>query len=256
MTRPGVLIGTSGWQYRHWRGGLYPPGVPAREWLEAYAASFATVEVNATFYRLPSEAAVARWAAATPDDFTFVLKASRYLTHVRRLREPEEPVARLVAVARPLGDRLAAVLLQLPPGMPADPVALARTLRAFPRGLRLAVEPRDPRWWTDEVRAVLEDHGAALCRADREGPVGPDWVTAPWVYVRLHAGGGDPSPCYTAAEIDGWADRIAAGGREALVFFNNDIAGCAPRDAAVLARCLDERGVPRSRVPAEASLPA
>src|SRR5438552_414058 len=145
-----VLIGTSGWQYRDWRGVLYPSGLAERDWLEYYARRYGTVENNGTFYRLPSKEMFAAWQAKVPDSFVMTVKASRYLTHVRRLRDPAEPVARLMRAAAGLGDRLGPVLLQLPPTLKADPGALDACLREFRQAtaalgghrLRVAVEPR------------------------------------------------------------------------------------------------------------------
>ena len=157
-----VLVGTSGWQYQHWRGRLYPPRLAQARWLEHYAERFATVESNNAFYRLPEPATFAAWAERTPPGFVMAVKASRYLTHIKRLRDPEEPVGRLLDHARHLGPKLGPILLQLPPTLKADPAALDRALRAFPPGIRVAVEPRHDTWWTDEVRDLLTTHGAAL----------------------------------------------------------------------------------------------
>ncbi|GAA4792221.1 hypothetical protein GCM10023329_50200 [Streptomyces sanyensis] len=190
-----VLLGTSGWQYDDWRGVLYDEGVPRRRWLEVYARSFRTVENNNVFYRLPEEATFAGWRERTPPGFVMAVKASRFLTHVRRLRDPEEPVARLMERARGLGGRLGPVLLQLPPTLRGDPAALDAVLGCFPAGVRVAVEPRHPSWWTAEVRGVLAAHGAALCWADRGSrPVSPLWRTAEWGYLRLHEGRAAPWP--------------------------------------------------------------
>src|SRR5216684_4488752 len=152
-----MLIGTSGWQYRDWRGGLDPEGVPQRLWLEHYATRYLTVENNNSFYRLPSRETFASWRERIPDDFVMAVKASRYLTHVRRLRDPAEPVARLLGAAAGLGPKLGPVLLQLPPTLKADPDTLDACLRAFRtasaalghRGLLIAVEPRHETWWTE-----------------------------------------------------------------------------------------------------------
>ncbi|MGN6174462.1 MAG: DUF72 domain-containing protein, partial [Streptosporangiaceae bacterium] len=148
-----VVVGTSGWQYRDWRGLLYPPDLPQRDWLAYYASQYATVENNSTFYRLPGRDTFAVWQARVPGDFVMTIKASRYLTHIRRLRDPEEPVAKLMAAAAGLGGRLGPVLLQLPPNLTADTERLETCLAAFGRyrGLQVAVEPRHPSWWTEEV---------------------------------------------------------------------------------------------------------
>lgn len=143
-----VLVGTSGWQYRDWRGVLYPPQVPQRLWLEEYARRFGTVESNNAFYRLPSRELFASWREHTPEGFVMAVKASRYLTHMKRLRDPEEPVRRLLTHAEGLGDRLGPVLLQLPPNLRADARVLEACLYCFPEGVRVAVEPRHASWWT------------------------------------------------------------------------------------------------------------
>lgn len=235
-----VLAGTSGWQYRHWRDVFYPREVPQRQWLEYYAGRFDTVENNGTFYRLPAREAFAQWRERTPDGFVMAVKASRYLTHVRRLRDPAEPVRRLLEAAAGLGDRLGPVLLQLPPGMTADPGLVDACLAQFPAGVRVAVEPRHPSWWTEDTRGVLTARGAALCWADRAGtPVTPLWRTADWGYLRLHEGTADPWPRYGAGTLRGWADLIArTWPPDATVYcyFNNDQGGAAVRDAADLAR--------------------
>ena len=173
-----ILLGTSGWQYRDWRD-LFYAGVPQRQWLEHYATSFATVEVNNAFYRLPERDTFAQWRARTPDDFCVAVKMSRYLTHIKRLKEPAEPVARFMSRAEALGDRLGPVLLQLPPNLTADADTLDAVLREYPKSVKVAVEPRHESWWTPQIRSVLEKRAAALCWADRLGrPLTPLWRTA------------------------------------------------------------------------------
>jgi uncharacterized protein YecE (DUF72 family) len=241
-------IGTSGWQYADWRGVLYPDGVPQRAWLGRYADEFVTVEVNNAFYRLPERSVFERWCEQTPAGFVVAVKASRYLTHIRRLREPDEPVSRLVDRAAGLGRRLGPFLLQLPPNLRAAPDALDACLRAFPSRARVTVEARHESWWSDEVRAVLDRRGAALCWADRRGrPVAPTWRTAGWGYVRLHEGTASPRPTYGRAALATWLDRIDdawPGARRAdvFVFFNNDHGGAAVRNARTLVRMARRRG--------------
>ena len=243
-----LLVGTSGWQYRDWRNVLYPDGLPQRAWLEHYARQFATVEVNNAFYRLPERSVFERWRDRTPEGFRVAVKVSRYLTHIRRLRDPAEPVARLVDRAAGLGPRLGPYLLQLPPTLQAEPDRLDACLRAFPTGAQVAVEPRHESWWSDEVRAVLERHGAPLCWADRAGrPVTPPWRTAPWGYVRLHEGTASPRPSYGRTALASWLDRIDdawPGARRAdvFVYFNNDRGGAAVRNARTLVRMAERRG--------------
>ena len=255
-----VLVGTSGWQYRDWRGTFYPPDVPQRRWLEYYASQFATVENNGTFYRLPPRETFAGWRERVGDDFVMTIKASRYLTHVRRLRDPAEPVRRLLDAAAGLGDRhpwVGPVLLQLPPDLQAAPQLLDECLGQFPAEIRVAVEPRHESWWTGDVRDVLAARNAALCWADRKGAtVTPLWRTADWGYLRFHEGDGAPWPRYRASSLQSWADRIAATwtqepqepqeaeGLDVYVYFNNDQGGAAPRDGAAFAAAVARHGRP------------
>jgi uncharacterized protein YecE (DUF72 family) len=253
-----ALIGTSGWQYRHWAGRLYPRGLPQKRWLEHYAERFATVEVNASFYRLPARETFAAWAERTPADLVFAVKASRYLTHIRRLREPEDPVRRLVEAARGLGPKLGPILVQLPPDMRVELDRLEATLAAFPSGLRVAVEPRHASWFTPETLRLLERHDAALCLADRPGWRPEPIRTASWGYLRLHEGRSSPRPCYGRAALDGWARRLAGlfgPEDDVFVYLNNDTEGCAPRDARWLALRLEAAGRPATRVPGPRETP-
>ncbi len=251
-----VLVGTSGWQYRDWRGAFYPHKLPQRGWLEHHAALFATVEVNNAFYRLPERSVFEAWAARTPADYVITVKASRFLTHMKRLLEPEEPVARLMDRVEGLGPKVGAVLLQLPPNLQVDLDRLDRCLSCFPRGTRLAVEPLHVSWWTDEVREVLVRHGAALCWADRDSqPITPLWRTTDWGYLRLHTGGGEAVWPYERAALAAWAERIVTRYDEAedvYVYTNNDPGGAALRDAVTLAEELHRLGRTTTRVPTPA----
>ena len=243
-----VWIGTSGWQYRHWRPGFYA-GIPARRWLDHYSTHFETVELNGSFYRLPPRERFEAWAAQLPDGFVMAVKMSRYLTHIRRLQQPEEPVARFLESAMGLGGHLGPVLLQLPPTLVADPPVLDAVLGLFPATVRVAVEPRHASWWTDEVRALLERNGAALVEADRRGRLTPDWRTTTWRYLRFHEGRGHPSPCYGEAALDTWAEQVAGTPDDVYAYFNNDPAGCAVRDARVFATAAARHGLDPTRVP-------
>ncbi|MFF7439569.1 DUF72 domain-containing protein [Streptomyces sp. NPDC008122] len=241
-----VFVGTSGWQYKDWRGTFYPQGVPQRLWLEEYARRFATVENNSAFYGLPERDTFATWRKRTPEGFVMAVKANRRLTHVERLREPEERVAQLMERAEGLGDRLGPVLLQFPPSLRADPGLLDAVLACFPAGVRVAVEPRHASWWTDRTEAVLVERGAALCWADRRSrPVTPLWRTADWCYLRLHEGRARPWPAYGRRALEGWAGRIVEGwpeGADAYVYFNNDPGVEAVRDAASFRRLMSGAG--------------
>ena len=248
-----IQIGTSGWQYRDWRPAFYPTGLALGRWLEFYADRFSTVESNNAFYRLPEASVFKAWADRTPDDFVMAVKVSRYLTHLKRLLEPQEPVERFLSHAQHLGSKLGPVLLQLPPQLHADLGRLEETLEQFPRSVRVAVEFRHGSWFNDDVRRLLARHGAALCLADRRGPVSPLWVTTDWTYLRFHQGRAAPRPCYGPDALAAWAERLAERRdewSEAWVYFNNDHRCCAVRNAIEFARDCERSRLSPSRVPA------
>lgn len=253
-----VHVGTSGWQYDSWRGVLYPDGLAQRRWLERYAEAFATVENNSAFYRLPKRETFESWRERLPGDVVVAVKASRYLTHIRRLQDPEEPVQRFLGVAAGLGTQLGPVLIQLPPTLRAEPERLERCLARFPRDVRVAVEPRHESWWTDEVRSVLEKHEAALCWADRRGrPVTPLWRTAGWGYLRFHEGAARPWPTYGGQALRTWAGRLAdtwGDDQDVFVYFNNDPGGAAVRDAVRFAGVVSRGGRSVTRTPSPADI--
>ncbi|MCW2674629.1 MAG: histidine kinase [Frankiales bacterium] len=245
-----MLVGTSGWQYADWKPLLYAD-VPQRLWLERHAELFATVEVNNAFYRLPRREVFEAWAARTPDDYVVTVKASRFLSHVKRLRDPQEPVARLMDRVEGLGKKLGAVLLQLPPTLPRDVTLLDDCLASFPQGTRVAVEPRHDSWWDPDVRDVLERRRSALVWADSSGKaMTPLWRTTDWGYLRLHHGPGD-SWDYGYDGVRPWAARIAqtwAEEQDVYAYTNNDPTGAALRDAEHLAVALHRRGRTATRV--------
>jgi uncharacterized protein YecE (DUF72 family) len=246
-----VRIGTSGWQYGDWRGRFYPPAAPVRTWLEHYATRFDCVEVNSTFYRLPGEAVFAGWAARVPDGFEYALKVSRYITHVRRLGEPAEPMRTFLEHAAGLGGRLGPLLLQLPPRFRADPGRLREACAAVPPPLRLAVEFRDPSWFRDDVAAILRERDAALCLTDRLGEMRePAWATASWAYVRFHRAGPDDWS-YAEPALRTWAERVGSlwgSDADVYAFFNNDPGAAAIRDAVTFGRVCSAAGLTVSRV--------
>ena len=234
-----LLVGTSGFAYPHWKGSFYPRGLAANAQLGYYAERFAAVELNVTFYRMPSAAAFRGWANAVPPGFVFAVKASRYITHVRRLRDPKDPVEFLRERAGLLGEHLGPFLLQLPPDMSAEPERLADTLDAFGPA-RVAVEFRHDSWFTPEIEALLRSKGAALCLADRHGPRTPLLRTAEWTYLRLHEGRAFMPPCYGDGALRGWVERLreAALADRGFVFFNNDHRACAVKNAARMVELL------------------
>lgn len=253
-----VYVGTSGWQYRDWREAFYPAGLRQASWLDHYAAAFATVELNASFYRLPPPETFARWAAKTPLDFVMCPKASRYLSHMRKLREPREAVERFMASASALGRKLGPILLQLPGSFVAEPARLAAALDEFGPRVRIAVEVRHASWFTHEVQDLLAERDAALVIADRRSRLlTPTWRTASWGYLRFHEGRGTPPPCYGRSAL---ASRAALIGelfgrdRDVYAFFNNDPRCCAVRDARWFAAACRRLGLSVSRVPDAAAV--
>lgn len=230
-------IGGSGWNYPHWRGVFYPSGLPTSRWLEHYAATFETVEVNATFYRLPTRATAARWTQQTPEEFVFAIKASRYLTHVKRLREVGAGWRRLVKRIEPILDagKLGSVLWQLPESFHRDDERLAAALTALPPA-RHAFEFRHESWFVPEVEDVLRAHGAALVIGDYpKRPFQTHARTADWTYVRFHQGRGRDGN-YTRKQLEEWAGRIRrwqADG-DVYAYFNDDWGGHAIREALQL----------------------
>lgn len=234
------LVGTSGWQYDSWRRTFYPPGLPTRGWLAFFAERFATVEVNSSFYRLPAAESFVRWRHETPAGFVVTVKASRYVTHIRRLRDCHDAVGLFWTRARELGDKLGAVLFQLPPRFGADPALLADFLAVLPSGMKPAFEFRDRSWERDEVYELLDRAGAAFVLADRPGARVPEVVTGGWSYVRFHQGR-PGSADYPREKLRRWAARLAgAPARETYVYFNNDPGGAAVRNALTLTELLSE----------------
>ena len=231
-----VRIGTSGWQYAHWSGDFYPRDLPAARWFEFYARHFDTVELNTSFYRLPQAQAFDGWRRRAPSGFRFAVKASRYLTHVKRLSDPAEPLDRFWSRARRLADRLGPVLYQLPPRWAPNEERLANFLAAVPRDHPQVVEFRDRRWYLPSTNALLQAAGVALCLHDMPEsrvaePVGP------LVYIRFHGSGARYGGRYPDEALAEWATRIRAwssAGLPVWAYFNNDIGGHAVRDAVRL----------------------
>ena len=234
-----VWIGCSGWSYAEWRGAFYPSELPQAKWLEHYSSVFDTVEVNATFYRLPSEKAVIGWVQRTPERYRFAIKASRYLTHIRRLRELDRGLARFWEPLEPLraSGKLGPVLWQLPADFRCDRELLERTLDALPPAVH-CFEFRHPSWFSPPIRRLLSSRSAGLVIAhDARGDL-PAVKALPGmpIYVRLHYGDRGRRGNYSAPEIAVWGRRIAAwrARSEVFAYFNNDWSAYAPRDALAL----------------------
>ena len=245
-----VRIGCSGWQYRHWRGRFYPEALPASHWLEYYAAHFDTVEINNSFYRLPDAATFAGWRRRVPSQFLYAVKASRYLTHMKKLKDPDPAVSRLFSRARRLGGRLGPVLYQLPPRWMRNLERLEAFFQSLPADRLHAIEFRDPSWYDDGTFALLNRYRVALCLHDMAGSATGQLTVGPFGYLRLHgpqryAGG------YADTDLMSWAEWCVACRRQkrpVYVYFNNDADGHAPRDAArlrQLCETLDARPRPR-----------
>jgi uncharacterized protein YecE (DUF72 family) len=248
-----LRIGCSGWNYRDWAGDIYPAGLPARRWLEHYATLLATVEVNATFYRLTTRAAVERWVRQTPAGFCFAVKASRFLTHVKRLGDIAQGLERFFAPLAPLieAGRLGPVLWQLPETFHRDDrrlEGLLEALRRYPGG-RHALEIRHPSWLADEVYAILAGHGATLVIGDRRGlELEVPEAIGDWSYLRFHYGHRGRRGNYSERELDDWARRVTSLRRRGDVwaYFNNDWEGFAVRNALGLSARADPARRPRS----------
>jgi len=244
-----VRVGCSGWNYPDWRERFYPRGVPASRWLSFYASVLDTVEVNSTFYRLASPDAVARWVEQTPEDFVFALKASRYLTHVRRLADLKSGVARFYEAVEPLvgTPKLGPVLWQLPENFHRDDDRLAGALGALPEG-RHCFEFRHASWFVPEVYALLREHGAALVIADApERPFQTQELTTDWTFVRFHRGKRGRRGNYSRAELREWARRLKQWREhvDVYAYFNNDWEAFAIQNAVELREELGLDGGPR-----------
>jgi uncharacterized protein YecE (DUF72 family) len=237
-----IRIGCSGWNYEHWRERVYPKGLPARRWLEHYATLFDTVEVNATFYRLPTEKAVAGWVEQTPPAFVLAVKASRYLTHIKRLTDMDEGVSRFYERIRPLVDspKLGPVLWQLPASFRRNDDRLAGALAALPPG-RHCFEFRHASWFADDVYALLRSHGAALVVGDSPSrPFQAHELTADWTFVRFHHGHRGRRGNYSERELEEWAQRFEGWRQqvEIYAYFNNDWEGYAVKNGLWLSKRL------------------
>jgi uncharacterized protein YecE (DUF72 family) len=237
-----IRIGTSGYVYRHWRKGVfYPAGLKAREELAYYAARFLTVELNNPFYRLPTAEMYQRWRDATPDGFQFAVKASRFITHIKRLRDVSDGLALFMERAEHLGPKLGPILFQLPPNQQADIPRLRDFLALLSSEHRWVLEFRHPSWHSSEAYRLLTERQVALC-IPVGGGLHPDRITtAPFTYIRMHKGEG-PGGGFTGAQQRSWATQVRAlsdAGKDVYVYFNNDWEGHAVRDAAKLEQLLD-----------------
>jgi uncharacterized protein YecE (DUF72 family) len=218
-----IRIGTSGYQYKHWRGVFYPDSIPQKRWFEYYAEHFDTVEINNTFYHLPRAETFDDWRQRAPKNFCYVLKFSRYATHLKYLKDPEGPLEMFLERADRLGEFLGPILVQLPPKWKVDIDRLRNFLKAAPTDHRWALEFRNPSWLCEEVYEILRQHNAALCIHDMI-PDHPVEITADWVYLRYHgASVGGNYPDATLAKQADWIRTLQQDGKDVFAYFNNDI---------------------------------
>ena len=234
-------MGTSGWHYKHWIGPFYPPKLPASKMLAYYAQQFCTVELNNTFYRLPTETGLANWRANTPDGFCFAVKGSRFLTHMKKLKDPEDGIARFFECADLLGPKLGPIVFQLPPFWDVERERLDAFLQALPRGHRYAFEFRNPTWQDESIYRVLRKYNAAFCIFEIAGLATQHMVTADFTYVRLHGPGDAYRGSYSDGALALWAGRIAEWRKKLAavhIYFDNDQAGYAVQNALSLKRLL------------------
>jgi uncharacterized protein YecE (DUF72 family) len=235
-------IGTSGWHYDDWRGRFYPEKLPRNKWLEFYAQHFPTVELNNSFYRLPSENAFTSWYDSSPPDFRYAVKVSRFITHIKRLKDCDEALANFMSRARILKEKLGPLLYQLPPSMHRNDETLESFLNILPRGLKHVIEFRHESWLVDEVFDILRQYHAGLCVFDMPELTSPLLATANFAYIRFHGSDSLYSSCYADEELTDWAKRIAdlAKNLESVyIYFNNDVQGFAIRNAETIKRFLE-----------------
>lgn len=226
-------IGTCGWNYDHWKEVFYPKGLPTSKWLKFYATTFDTVEINCSFYRLPERATFQKWREESPEGFTFAVKASRFLTHRKKLKDPEEPLERVISHARGLGEKLGPILYQLPPRWKVNIERLRAFLALLPQDVRHVMEFRDRSWWIDDVYDLLREHGVAYCIMSAPDLPRIMQVTAPFVYLRMHNGGVETEGNYEELQLEWWADHVKSLLRDVDVYayFNNDYRGYAVQNA-------------------------
>ena len=232
-----IHIGCSGWVYRHWKEVFYPAGLPQKRWFEHYAAEFDTVEINASFYRLPLLSTFEGWQAKAPPGFRYAVKVNRFITHNKKLLDCEEPVAEFIALARRMGDALGPLLYQLPPSLHRNDERLAAFLKRLPPDLEHVVEFRHRSWYEDEVVALLDRHGVGFVAHDLAGLISPRSASGRTAYIRFHGTGGRYWGRYSEAQMEDWAAWLVEQrslGRSCWAYFNNDIHGHALEDARAL----------------------
>jgi uncharacterized protein YecE (DUF72 family) len=244
MGKGRIYIGTSGWHYRHWIGTFYPAGTKPAQQFDYYKDHFRTVEINNSFYKLPSPETFKQWKTKSPSGFLFVVKASRYITHQKKLKDPRDSYKRFYANVKYLGNKLGPILFQLPPMWNMNIERLCDFLKALPKKFRYVFEFRNSTWYTNEVLELLRKYNCAFCIYELAGHTSPLNVTADFVYVRLHGPGEKYQGSYTKDQLKDWAARCRKwqkAGKDVFVYFDNDQRGYAAFNAETLIKLL-ERG--------------
>ena len=240
-----IHIGTSGWHYKHWKGLFYPAGMRQQDYLAHYLRYFRTVEINNSFYRLPTYETFANWRQSVPEGFVFAVKASRFITHMKKLRDPQQSFGNFIENVAALEEKLGPILFQLPPRWRCDAERFRQFLEALPAGLLYTFEFRDHSWYNEAIYELLRQHQAAFCIYDLEQHQSPVVVTAPFVYIRLHGPEGRYNGSYSDQALAGWA-AAARGwqqeGRPVYIYFDNDIGGHAVVDAQRLQNLIGTGG--------------
>ena len=235
---PGAIrVGCSGWNYKHWRGPFYPEKLPVKRWFEHYSATFDTVEINNSFYMLPKAETFDKWREQAPPGFCYAVKANRFLTQAKKLKDCAEPLERMLTPMRHLGDRLGPVLFQLPPRFKINLERLAEFIDLLPADLTHVFEFRETSWYTEEMLALLDRRGVSFCVHDMPGSTSPRWAAGPIAYVRFHGGEGKYWGRYSDEGLLGWSDWIveqSRAGRQVWCYFNNDLFAHAIDDALTL----------------------
>ena len=242
--RAGIHIGTSGWHYRHWCGPYYDEKLPASKMLACYYKDFDTVEINNSFYKLPSEETFAKWREDTPRGFCFAVKGSRFITHMKKLKDPENALENLIPRAEALKEKLGPILFQLPPHWHINLERLETFLAALPRKHLYAFEFREPSWHREETYALLRRFNAAFCMYELDRFQSPEVITAGWTYIRLHGPGGKYQGSYSTAQLSAWSEKMRRWSRSLRAiycYFDNDQAGYAVRNALELKRLVGKQ---------------
>lgn len=238
-----IHIGTSGWHYDHWKGPFYPGDMPAKDFLDFYAERFRTVEINNSFYQLPSPTTLKKWRTTTPPGFLFSAKGSRYVTHMKKLKDPEKSLKPLLRALGVLENKLGPIIFQLPPRWGLNLERLEAFLRALPGEYRYALELRDPSWFDRRAYELMAEKGVAFCMYELAGRVSPKEITADFIYIRLHGPGDAYQGSYSPQTLAGWAEAFSTWvgrGKEVFCYFDNDEAGYAAQNALALQNMVTE----------------